>query len=107
MNKLLKSCLYYLLASLIVVLCAHYIHLALVYLDMFFVYVNILISPIFNQVGLGKIVHKTFVLLLIPIVVIGIPALIYKLIKHQTMPYFFQLIWGIWLVLVLSTIMIH
>jgi len=107
MNYLFRSCLLYFIASLLVVLCARYIHLILVYMDTFYVYVNLLLAPIFNQVGLGKIVHQTLVLILIPLILIGIPALIYRLIKHKTMPYLFQLTWSAWLILVLCTIMIR
>lgn len=107
MNKLLKSFLCYLVASILVVLCARYIHLMLVYLDMFYVYLNLLSAPIFNQVGLGKVIHQTLLLVFIPALVIAIPALLYRMIKHQDLPYFFSITWGIWLVLALSTIMIH
>ncbi|OGV25380.1 MAG: hypothetical protein A3F18_00260 [Legionellales bacterium RIFCSPHIGHO2_12_FULL_37_14] len=107
MQSLLKSYLYYFIASILVVLLAKYIHSALIYLDNFYTYVNALIAPIFNQVGLGKIVHQTLVLILIPIIIIGIPSLVYRLIKHQTMPYFANLTWATWLILVLCITMIH
>jgi hypothetical protein len=107
MNYLFRSCLLYFIASLLVVLCARYIHLTLVYMDTFYVYVNLLLAPIFNQVGFGRIIHQTLVLILIPLILIGIPALIYHFIKHKTMPYLLQLTWSAWLILVLCTIMIR
>lgn len=107
MNYLMRTCLLYFAASLIVILCARYIHLTLVYMNTFYVYVNLLLSPIFNQVGLGKIVHQTLVLVLTPLILIGIPAQVYRLIKHKTMPYLLPLIWVAWVILVLCTIMIR
>lgn len=107
MSDLIKSCFYYFLATLVVLLSAKYIHLALIYLDTFFVYLNLRVAPFFNQVGLGSVIHKTFVLVLIPLILTAIPALIYYPIKRQTMPYLFQVTWSLWLILVISTIMIH
>lgn len=106
-SPLLKSYLYYFVASLLIVFFKEYIHLGLKYLDAFYNYINILIAPVFNQVGFGKIVHQTLVLILIPVIIISIPGLIYRLIKHQNMPYIVPLTWSMWLTLVLCITLIH
>lgn len=107
MSKLLKAYLAYFVASLLVVLLTRYIHLGLIYLDTFYTYINVLIAPIFNQVGLGKIVHQTLVIVLIPLIIIGIPALIYYMINRKAMPHIISLTWSVWLILVLCITMIR
>lgn len=104
---MLKQFLIYLLLSILVVVFAKYFHLLILYIDAFYVYVDAKLSPVFNQAGLGLTIKKTLVLLLIPISLIAIPALGYKLVKGSTMPYLIASTWMVWTIIVLSNVLVH
>lgn len=103
---MLRQSLIYLLLSILVVVFAKYAHLLIVYIDMFFTYVNLKLTPVFSQTGWGLIIRKILVLMLLPIIITAIPALIYWLIKRREMPHFIAIAWVIWTVIVLSDILI-
>jgi hypothetical protein len=100
-----RQSLIYLLLSILVVLFARYAHLIIVYIDMFFIYINFKLAPIFSQSGWGLVIRKILVLMLIPLVITAIPALIYRVIKGRDMPHFIGIVWVIWTVVVLSDIL--
>ena len=77
---MLRHSLIYLILSILVVVFAKYAHLLVVYVDMFFTYVNIKLTPIFSQTGWGLNIRKILILVLLPIIITAIPALIYKVI---------------------------
>jgi hypothetical protein len=104
---MLRQSLIYLLLSILVVLFAKYAHLLVVYIDMFFVYINVKLAPVFNPTGWGLLVRKMLVLVILPIIIAGIPALIYRAIKGKEMPYFLPLVWVIWVIIVLSDILVR
>ena len=103
---MLKQSLIYLALSLIVVIFAHYAHLLVVYLDIFYTQANLVITPLFSNSHAGVILREVIILTLLPICVTAIPALIYRAIKRHTMPYYFEATWMIWLMIVISKIII-
>lgn len=104
---MLRQSIIYLILSILVVIFARYAHLLIVYIDMFFTYVNYQLTPIFSQTGWGLVIRKILVLMLMPLIITAIPALIYRLIKGQDMPHFIAIVWVIWTVIVLSDILIR
>jgi hypothetical protein len=104
---MLRQSLIYLIISILVVLFASYAHLLVVYVDMFFTYINLKLAPVFNPTGWGLIVRKILVLVLLPVTLAAIPALIYRGIKGRPMPYFIAITWVFWTVIVLSDILIR
>lgn len=104
---MLRHSLIYLLLSILIVVFAKYAHLIVVYIDMFFTYVNLKLTPIFSQTGWGLIIRKILVLMLLPIIIAGIPALIYRVLKGKDMPHFIAIVWIIWTIIVLSDILIR
>lgn len=104
---LLRQSLMYLLLSMLVVLFAEHAQLLIVYIDMVYTWVNVNLAPIFSSVGLSNMVRQVFVLLMIPICLAAIPALAYKAIKGNKMPYLIELSWLFWLILVLSKVLIR
>ncbi|KGP63566.1 hypothetical protein EP47_05440 [Legionella norrlandica] len=104
---MLRHSLIYLVLSILIVVFAKYAHLVIVYIDMFFTYVNWKLMPIFSQTGWGLIIRKTIVLMLLPIIITGIPALVYRAIKGKDMPHFVSIVWVIWTIIVLSDILIR
>ena len=104
---MLRHSLIYLILSILVVVFAKYAHLLVVYVDMFFTYVNIKLTPIFSQTGWGLNIRKILILVLLPIIITAIPALIYKVIKGGEMPHFIAITWTVWTVIVLSDILVR
>jgi len=102
-----RQSLIFLLLSILVVVFAKYAHLLIVYIDMLYTWINIKLTPIFSQTGVGIIIRKVILLVLIPILIALIPAGIYRLIKGNSMPHFLELTWCLWLVIVLSNVLIH
>ncbi|AGH53452.1 hypothetical protein LPE509_01361 [Legionella pneumophila subsp. pneumophila LPE509] len=45
--------------------------------------------------------------MLLPIIIAGIPALIYRALKGKDMPHFIAIVWIIWTIIVLSDILIR
>lgn len=104
---MLKQSIIYLLLSIVVVLFAQYANLLIIYIDMFYTYINVKLSLIFSSTELGVMFRNVITLVLLPIAIAAIPALIYRAIKGRQMPYFIELTWLLWLVIVLSKVLIH
>lgn len=104
---MLRQSLIYLLLSILVVVFAKYAHLLVVYVDVFFTYVNLKLTPIFSQTGWGLVIRKILVLVALPVALAAIPALIYKAFKGKEMPHFIAITWTLWTVIVLSDILVR
>ncbi|MGQ3888789.1 hypothetical protein ACQUW5_07130 [Legionella sp. CNM-1927-20] len=104
---MLKQSLIYLVLSIIGVLFTRYIHTFIVYTDIFYTYLYGRLFLFFKPTSLDIVVSKVIFLVLIPVVIVGILALLYRLITVRKMPYFIELTWLLWLVLMLSNIFIH
>ncbi|CDZ77470.1 hypothetical protein BN59_01753 [Legionella massiliensis] len=103
---MLKQCLIYLLLSVLVIIFARYANMLVLYVDMLYVFINLKLTPIFSQGGLGLLIRKVILLVFIPVVIAAIPALSYRLVKGKDMPYFLETTWCVWLIVVLSNILI-
>ncbi|HBI22104.1 MAG TPA: hypothetical protein DDY37_05915 [Legionella sp.] len=104
---MLKQSIIYLVISILLVLFAEYAHALIVYIVMFYTYVMIQLTPIFNAGSSGILFRKIIVLTLLPVIIVGIPALIYRAIKGRDMPYFFESVWFLWLIIVLSKVVVR
>jgi hypothetical protein len=104
---MLRQTIIYLLLSILVVLFAQYVHLLIVYIDMVYTFINLQLAPIFSNSTVGILIRKVISLVFIPVVLAAIPALIYRAIKGKHMPYFVEVTWFLWLVIVLSKVLIR
>ena len=104
---MLRQSIIYLLLSILIVIFAESVHLLIVYIDIFYNFVNLQLMPIFSNTDTGIMMRKVLCLVFIPVIIAAVPALIYRLIKGSHMPYFIQLTWFLWLVLVLSKVLIR
>lgn len=104
---MLKQSIIYLLLSILVVVFAQYVHLLIVYIDMVYTFINVQLAPIFSNSSVGIMIRKVISLVFLPIIIAAIPALIYRAIKGKHMPYFLELTWFLWLVIVLSKVLIR
>lgn len=104
---MLKQALIFTFISILVIIFSNYAHNLIVYIHSLFIYIKNLLLPLFLAIDMGPMLQKICLLILIPMSTAGIPALIYRLVRGQQMPYLIELTWILWLVLVLSTILIH
>lgn len=104
---MLRHALIYLTLSILVVIFARYAHLLILYIDVFFTYVNLLLTPIFSHTGWELVFRKTLVLVLLPVALTAVPALLYKAFTGRDMPHFIAITWVIWTVIVLSDILVR
>lgn len=104
---MLRQSLIYLLLSILVIVFARFAHNLIVYIDIFYAYINFKLTPIFSQTGVGIIIRKVILLVFIPIIIAAIPALGYRVVKGGEMPYFYELTWTLWLIIVLSNLLIR
>ena len=104
--KMPHQSIIYLLISIFVVIFAHYVHLMVVYLDIMYTYTHLKLAPLFSNNEAGMLFRGVILLTLFPIGITAIPALIYRVYKGHTMPYYFSITWIVWLVIVVSKIII-
>jgi len=104
---MLRQSIIYLILSILVVLFAQYAHLAIVYIVMFYTWVLVKLTPLFNESTYGILIRNVFSLVLLPVTIAGIPAVIYRVMKRRPMPYFIEITWVLWLVIVLSKVLIQ
>lgn len=104
---MLRQSMVYLVLSILIVIFAAYVHLLIVYIDMLYTLINVKLAPVFSNSPLGILIRQILVLTLLPVLVAGIPALIYRSLKGKQMSYFFETLWLLWLILVLSKILIN
>ena len=97
----------YLMLSILVVIFSKYFHLLIIYIDTFFTWANLKLSPVFSSTGWGLIIRKTLVLMILPIVITAIPALVWRAVRGHEMPHFIYTTWVVWTIIVLSDILIR
>ncbi|MCH9755890.1 MAG: hypothetical protein K0U37_01695 [Gammaproteobacteria bacterium] len=104
---MLKQSLIYLVLSILVVLLATYAKIFFVYVDLLYVILNNFLEPLFGSGLIGEAFRDMVTLILTPLFLAALPALIYWLIKRKQMPYFLELTWLLWLILAMSSYLIH
>ena len=104
---MLKQSVIYLILSIIIILFAQYAHLVMVYIVMAYTFVSIKLTPLFSGTPSGIMIRNVLTLVLLPVIIAGTPALIYRAIKGHTMPYFFEITWVLWLIVVLGKVLIR
>ncbi|PJD92732.1 MAG: hypothetical protein CK424_03895 [Legionella sp.] len=65
-------------------------------------YLNDYLSLVFSSSSLGVSLRQIVSLALTPILIVALPTLLYRLIKHQMPPYLMQIIWVLWVITALS-----
>lgn len=102
-----KQTIIYLIISAFVIFFAKYAHLLIINVDLIYTYLNLKLAFIFNTNPTGIFIRKIVTLIVIPVLLVSIPGLIYWIVRKKRMPYFFEMIWVIWMIIVLSNILIH
>lgn len=104
---MLKKSLIYFVLSLLVVFFAPYAKILLLYINLLYARLLQLLQPMFGSTVIGEAFRDMIALILTPLLLATIPALFYWLIKRKKIPYLIELIWLFWLVLALSSYLIH
>ncbi len=104
---MLKQSLFYLAASILIVALDEYAHLLMVYIVTFYTFILVQLTPIFSNSMYGVLIRNVVCLVFIPVIIACIPALIYRAIKGQKMPYFIEIVWVLWLIIVLGKVLIR
>lgn len=88
--------------SIFVVLLAGYVDDAVNLVVYFYDYVDKILDVFFSHSHAGILSRSSFALVICPLLITGIPALIYNAIKKDKMPYFLEATWLIWMIIVLG-----
>lgn len=94
----MKQTIAYLILSFLVVMSAAYVQLGTHYVATTYSMIDAKLMPYLTN---NEIRH-VLLMILIPIFFASIPALLYRLIKKQDMPYYLPLTWILWMILVFS-----
>ena len=93
--------------SFVLLIFAHQAQLVLVYLNDAHTVLNEKLSYIFSTSTVGNTFQEATCLLLIPFAIAGVPAGIFWAIKRRLIPYFYHMVWGIWVVLFTSIMILR
>jgi uncharacterized membrane protein len=104
---MIKHIVTYLILSLLIILFAAYAKIFFIYVNVLYVYIDTLLEPLFGAGLMGTAFRDMMTLVLTPLLLAGIPALIYWVIKRKKMPYFLETLWLFWLILAFSSYLIH
>ena len=104
---MIKQSTVYFILSLLIVLFSSYIQRFFIYMDLLYVYLNQRLQPLFGSGFMGEAFRDMVTLVIIPFAMAAIPALVYWVFKRKKMPYFIELIWLFWLIIAVSSYLIH
>ncbi len=88
--------------SLVLLIFAQQSHAILLLLDNTHRLLNEGLSQVFSTSSVGNTTQEVLCLMFIPLAIAAIPAIVYWLIKRRPMPYFYHVMWAIWIVLYTS-----
>lgn len=91
--------------STVLLIFAQHTQLMLSYLDASHTLLNAKLSYIFNTSTAGNTTQEVTCLLAIPLLLTVLPAVIYWLFKRKAMPYFYHVLWTIWIILFTTLIL--
>jgi len=97
----------YLILSILIILFSQYTREAGSFIVDFYNYVDGHIEIFFSRSPGGIALRHIVALVVCPLIISGIPAMIYHAVKHSAMPYFMQITWLLWIVIALSTVLVR
>ncbi len=107
MSKRYLPYLIYLGLSILVVLFSNYTQDFARLVLQFYQFVDTQIAVFFSTSPSGLNLRHVFTLVICPLILTGIPALVYRFTKGGMMPYYLEATWLIWIILVLSKILVR
>lgn len=92
--------------SIVLLIFAPYAQMGLSYLDASHSFLNAKLSYIFSSSTAGNTTQEVASLLIIPLFFTGCVQAVYWTVKRQMMPYFYHILWTVWLILFTSLTLI-
>jgi hypothetical protein len=110
--KTTKIILIYLALSFVIIFFASYVHLGIIYVDLLYTWSYLKLANYFKwllpwSIAQQVMTQQIIALVTMPLIIVGVPALIYRLIFKKNVAYFYESIWIIWLLIVLSNYLIR
>lgn len=96
---------YFIIASIIVIIGARYFGILIDWVVSAHQYVLHALGAIFAGGTIGTLLRKLLALLLIPPIILALPAGGYWAVNRKKMPYTTEALWGVWLVTVTVILM--
>ncbi len=93
-----RKILYYVVASFIIILAAKYIMHPLSWTHQLYQYVNGFLGGIFKGGYWGQVVRNTIALIVVPLLIMAIPALFSWGFSRQKQPLLYIALWCVWIV---------
>lgn len=98
--------LVYLILSIVVVIFSKYVNEAVNFVVYLYDYIDDLLNILFSNSKAGILSRGSFALVICPLLITGVPAIVYYAIKKTKMPYFLEATWLIWMIVVLGNTII-
>lgn len=102
MFKNFKPYFIYLALSIIAVIFAKYVNESVNFVIYLYDYIDDCLDVLFSNSPAGVLSRSSLALVVCPLIITGVPALIYYAIKRSKMPYFVETTWLIWMIIVLG-----
>jgi hypothetical protein len=102
---MLKHAVIYLIISILAILFSSQVLNLMYLIHQIFNTLTVHLSPVLQIFDLGIKTSEVCLLVIIPVALTGVIALVYYAIKRKSMPYFIELTWIFWVLLVLSNIL--
>jgi len=93
--------------SILLVVFASYAQQVFIYIDLLYTYINVMLTGVFSSGATGIKIQKITTLMVLPLLITGVPASAYWLYKKKLMPYFYHVLWVVWLIILISHVMIR
>ena len=106
MFKSYRIYIIYVVLSILTVLFAKYINNFITFIITLYDAFDNKIEFLFSKSHAGVVSREALALVISPLIITGIPALIYYAIKRVKMPYFLEATWLTWMILVVSNLLI-
>ena len=104
MNKHYVPYVIYIILSILAIFFSRYTGLIVGYIVSFYQLIDTHLAVFFSTTSSGLELRHIFTLVVCPLIITGIPAMVYRYIKGSPMPYFLEATWLVWILLVLSNL---
>lgn len=106
MFKNYKPYLIYLALSILVVIFTKYLNIAVNFIVNLYDYIDDFLDVFFSSSPAGILSRSSLALVICPLLITGVPALLYHAFKKTKMPYFIEATWLIWMIIVLGSFIV-
>jgi len=95
---MIRQIIYFILASVLLIIGAHYAAIPLGWIRSLHSELMGFLGNILSSGSTGLLLQKTLALLLLPPLLVGVPAAVYWIIQRKVLPHIQLFLWSVWLV---------